>query len=230
MTRDGFLACCGEEVAATSLDRQQIARRCFNRTLTPGRGFYHLFLSRWRQLTNDRAGSLEESRAQNALPDVVARWYAALKLSYCDPKIKHAWHVLNMGETHCEPRLLLVQARTTNLCGKGMHKSEVLISSVGSGAEVYIAAVPVFSGGLSARLFLVVEGKTKSHCFAKVPVDGKSTTVPLAARLNPSAIVGRRAPAGDGERMSDVWSAHFAAFATADCPKEAELLSLDEEK
>jgi len=81
VTRDGFLACCREEVAATSLDRQQIARRYFNRTLTPGRGFYHLFLSRLRQLTKDRAGSLEESRAKSALPDVVVRWHAAKKLS-----------------------------------------------------------------------------------------------------------------------------------------------------
>ena len=72
-TRDGFLACCGEYVAALSLDRQQIARRYFNRKLKTGRGFYRLFLNRWPQLTKYRVGTLEDSRAQNARPDVVAR-------------------------------------------------------------------------------------------------------------------------------------------------------------
>jgi len=72
LTRDGFLTCCGEYIAALSLNRQQIARRYFNGKLTPGRGFYCLFLNRWPQLTEYRVGTLVDSRAQNARPHVVA--------------------------------------------------------------------------------------------------------------------------------------------------------------
>jgi len=186
LTRDGFLACCGEYVAALSLDRQQIARRYFNGKLTPGRGFYRLFLNRWPELTEYRVGTLEDSRAQNARPDIVARWYAALTLCYRDLKIKHPRQVLNMDETHVEPRQLLLEARTTILGGRGMR-----------------------------------------NAFAKITVDGKTTSVPLAARLNDLAMVVRRTPAGFDKGIFDIWCAHFAAFATAYYPGESKLLSLD---
>jgi len=215
LTRDGFLACCGEYVAALSLDRKQIARRYFNWKLTPGREFYRVLLNRWPQLTEYRVGTLEDSRAQNARPDLVARWYAALTLCYRDLKIKHPRQVFNMNETHVEPRQLLLEARTTILGGRGMPKPEVIILSVGSGAAACTAAVTVFAGGLLAPLFLVVEGEAKGHAVSKITVDGKMTSVPLAARLNDSAMVVRRTPAGFDKGIFDVRCAHSAAFATA---------------
>jgi len=230
LTRDGFLACCGEYVAALSLERQQIARRNFNGKCTPGRGFYRLFLNRWPELTEYRVGTLEDSRAQNARPDVVARSYAALTLCYRDLKIKHPRQVFNMDETHVEPRQLLLEARTTILGGRGMRKPEVTIPSIGSGAAACIAAVTVFAGGLLAPLFLVVEGEAKGHAFAKITVDGKRTSVPLAARLNDAAMVAGRTPAGFYKGIFDVWCAHFAALAIAYYPGESKLLSLDEAK
>jgi len=230
LTRDGFLACCGEYVAALSLDRKQIARRYFNGKLTPGRGIYRLFLNRWPQLKEHRVGTLEDNRAQNALPDVVARWYANLTLCYRDLKIRNPLQVFNMDETHVEPRQLLLEARTTILGGRGLRKPEVIILPIGSGAAACTAAVTVFAGGLLAPLFLVVEGKAKGHAVAKITAECKKSSVPLAARLNDSAMVVRRTPAGFDNCIFDVWCAHFAVFAAACYPGESKLLSLDEAK
>ena len=227
LTRHGFLACCVEYVAALWLDRQQITRLYFNEKLTPGRGCYRLFMNRWPQLKEDCVGMLEDSRAQNARPDVVARWSAALTLCYRDLKIKHPRHVFNIEETHVEPRHLLLEARNTILGGRGMRKPEVIIPSIGSGAAVCTAAVTFSAGGQLAPLFLVVEGEAKGHAFAKITVDGKTTSVPLAARLSDSAMVVRRTRAVFEEGIFDAWCAHFAALAIAYYPEEPQLLSLD---
>jgi len=135
-----------------------------------------------------------------------------------------------MDETHFEPRQLLLEARTTLLGGRGMRKPEVIIPSIGSGAATCTAAVTVSAGGLLAPLFLVVEGEAKGLAFAKITVDGKTTSVPLAARLNDSAMVVRRTPAGFYKGIFDVWCAHFAALAIAYYPGESKLLSLDDAK
>lgn len=89
LTRDAFLDTCEEYILAFSPERQATARARFNAKTRPGKGFFSSFLSRWPALKRYRFGTLEDARAKNSRPDVLARWFATVQLCMRDLGIKH---------------------------------------------------------------------------------------------------------------------------------------------
>lgn len=97
---ENFCKVCGDYFVELSAERQATARRYFRGRATPCRGFLQGFLRRWPMLREYRAGKIEEGRAWNGRPKVVAHWFAALSLLYRDLGIKSSRQVWNMDEMH----------------------------------------------------------------------------------------------------------------------------------
>ena len=120
LTRTCFLRWVGEYNSCLSTERQASARSYFGGSFTPGISFFRLFLGRWPALQMDRVGTLEQSRAENARPDVLAKWFAGLRLIYRDLNIVQSRQLWNMDETHVKARELLLEARSTIIGPRGL--------------------------------------------------------------------------------------------------------------
>jgi len=186
------------------------------------------FLSRHQGLRRYRVGTMEEGRARNSRPDVVARWNALLTLLYRDHAITSARQVWNMNETHVHARTSAVEGRGGIIRGVGLRKPEVVLPSFASGAGACTAAFCVSAGGVVAPHFVVVDGQATGHAFVTTTErDGGKQDKALATFLNDGAIVRRRSPPGFTKEVFDVWAQQFASFARSYYPGEAKILSLD---
>ncbi|KAK1865914.1 hypothetical protein I4F81_008436 [Pyropia yezoensis] len=217
-----------EYVSSLSLRRQETARRYFHGTTTPGKRFMTIFLKRWRELREYRAGTIEAGRARNARPETVAHWYATLSLMYCDLRFVSPRQVWNMDDTHIKARESAGNSRARILGPVGMTKPEVVMPDFASGAGACTAAFTVSAAGTVAPHFIVVEGATPDHAFVRVTdPHGKVCTVPLASFLNDSAVAWRRTPPGFDKSVFDVYAEHIATFLRSYYPKEAKLLAVN---
>jgi len=227
LTRDAFLVHCQEYILSLSSGRQDDAKRYFGGTTKPGRAFFRLFMRRWPRLKQYRVGMLEQARAENSRPEVLAKWYAGLDLCYRDLGIKQGRQLFNMDETHVRSRDLLTGGRTSIVATDDIDKPEVVAPSIGSAASGCTAAFTVSPGGVAAPYFCVVDGAASGHAYVSVAENGHSRFVPLAARLNEGAMVTRRRPPGFDKDIFDMYAAHFSAFAAGYFPQENKLLSVD---
>ena len=230
LTRTGFLRWVGEYLSCLSTQRQASARSYFGRSLTPGISLFRLFFGRWPALQMYRVSTLEQSHAENARPDVLAKWFAGLRLIYRDLNIVQPRQLWNRDETHVNARELLLEARSTIIGPRGLRKPEVVMATIGSGAAACTAAFSISPAGMDAPHFMVVAGSASGHAYVQVTEDGKERNVALASRLNDSAVVVRRDPPGFDRGVFDVWAQQFAAFAKSYYPEENKLLALDGEK
>jgi len=226
-TRVGFLRWVGEYVAVLSSERQSTARAYLGGKLTPVVAFYRPFMRRWPGLREYRVGTLEQCRAGNARPDVVALWYAGLRVLFRDPKINHAHQLWNMDEAHVKAREVLQEARSTIIGPAGLRKPEVIMAAIGSKAAACTAACTVSPAGIVARHFVLVSGSASGHAYVKVADDKGEKKVVLASWLNDSAMVVRRDPPGFDKQIFDVWADLIAGFLSNIYSKDNELVLVD---
>ena len=227
LTRVGFLRWVGEYVEVLSSERQSTARAYFCGKLTPGVAFYRLFMRRWPGLREYRVGTLEQGRAGNARPDVIALWYAGLRVLFRDLKINRAHQLWNMDETHVKAREVLQEARSTIIGPAGLRKPEVIMAAIGSGAAACTAALTVSPAGIVAPHFVVVSGSASGHAYVKVVDDKGERKVVLASRLNDSAMVVRRDPPGSDKQIFDIWADHIAGFLSNIYPRDNKFVLVD---
>ena len=139
-------------------------------------------------------GTSEQSHAENAQPDVLAKWSPGLQLIYRDLNIVQQRQLWNMDETLVKARELLLEARSTIIGLRGLRKPEVVMATIGSGAAACTPAFAISPAGMVAPHFMVVAGRASGDAYVQVKEDGKERKVDLASRLNDSAVVVRRDP------------------------------------
>jgi len=130
LSQDALSQVCASYLAELSPERQAAARAQFNGSLSPGRSWVTGFLSRHQGLRRYRVGTMEQGRARNSRPNVVARWYALLTLLHRDHAITSARQVWNMDETHVHARTSAVEGRGGIIGGVGLRKPEVILPSM----------------------------------------------------------------------------------------------------
>jgi len=228
LSQEDLCRVCASYLGELSVERQAAARERFGGTLVPGRSWVKGFLSRHPELRRYRVGTLEEGRARNARPDVVANWFALLTLLYRDLRINSPRQVWNMDETHVHARMSAMSGRQGILGEVGMLKPEVILPPFASGAGACTAAFCVSAAGVVAPHFIVVEGQVPGHAvLTETKQDGTKTVTALSSLLNDGAVVWRRSPPGFDKSVFDVWATMFAKFAQSYFKDEAKLLSLD---
>jgi len=226
-TRVDIRGVVGEYIDCLSAARQEAARALFGGRTAPGRSWMDRFLGRWPELQHYRAGTIENGRATNERPDVIASWFAALTLLYRQLRITHPRQVWNMDETAVKARDVMLHARASIIDGAGMSKPEVDLPKIGSGASTCTSVFTVSASGMVAPHFVVVEGSVPGHAFVRRQVEGQpAQVIPLASRLGDGATVRRRSPPGLDLDMFDVYCEHLAAF----FPNGEKLLSIDRAK
>ena len=67
-----------------------------------------------------RVDTLEESRARNGRPDVVANWFTLLTLLDRDYRVPSPRQVWNVDETHVQARISAIDGRGGIFGGMGM--------------------------------------------------------------------------------------------------------------
>lgn len=227
LTRDAFLSSCEEYILTLLPARQQTANLYFGGTTKPGQTFFELFKRRWPGLKRFRVGMLEQARAENSKPEVLAKWYAGLELCYRELQIKHMRQIFHMDQTHVRSRDLLVGDRAPIVAPDDLDKPEVVSSSIGAATSGCSAAFTVSPGGVAAPHFWVVDGATSGHAYAVVTENGTKRYEPLAAGLSKGSVVTRRRPPGFDKGIFDAYASHFSAFAAGYFRNENKLLAVD---
>ena len=227
LTREAFLTSCEEYILTLSAARQETAKLYFGGKTKPGKTFFELFMRRWPGLKRYRLGMLEQARAENSRPEVLAKWYAGLELCYRDLGIKCGRQIFNMDETHVRSRDLLIGDRTSIVAPKDLDKPEIVSPSIGAAASGCTAAFTASPGGVAAPYFCVVDGAASGHAFVVVSDNGKKRYVPLAASLPEGSVVTRRRPPGFDKGIFNTYASHFCVFAAGYYPDENKLLSVD---
>lgn len=170
---------------------------------------------------------LEQARAENSRPEVLASWLASLDLSMRDLAITQKRLILNMDETHVAARELLTGDRAMGIGPVGMSKPKLVTPSIGAAASGCTLAATMSLGGVLAPMIVVVEGPTDEHAYVTVTKEGRTRHVPLASRLNENAMVVRHKPAGFDRPMFAKLAAHLSEFMKGVFPEEPKLLALD---
>ena len=228
LSQEAVCRVCAECLADLSAERQAAAVKLFGGTLEPGRSWVNLFLSRHPELRKYRFGTLEEGRARNGRPDVVASWFSILTLLYRDYRVNSPWQVWNMDETLVQARKSATSGREGILEGVGMVKPEVIMPDFASGAGACTAAFCVSAAGVVAPHFIVFDGQTPGPAYLlETRADGSRKEQALSSYLNDGAVVWRHSPPGLDKAVFDVWASTFAKFARSYFPDEDNILSLD---
>jgi len=203
LSQEAVCRVCADYLDDLSAERQAAARQLFGGTLQPGRSWVRGFLSRHPELRRYRVGTLEEGRARNGRPDVVANWFSLLTLLYRDCRVTSPRQVCNMDETHVHARMSAMDGRGGILGGVGMRKPEMILPPFASGASACTAAFCVSAAGVVAPYFVVVDGQAAGHAFVtETEADGSRTERALSSFLNETKSIGapfRHSATADGE-------------------------------
>jgi len=223
LSQEAVCRVCADYLADLSAERQAAARQLCGGTLQPGRSWVRGFLSRHLELRRYRVGSLEEGRARNGRPDVVANWFSLLTLLYRGCRVTFPRQVWNTDEIHVHARMSAMDGRGSILGGVGMRKPEIVLPPFASGAGACVSAARVV-----APHFLVDEGQAAGHAFVTATAaDESSTERALSSFLNDGAVDWRRSPPGFDKAVFDVWASTFAKFARSYFRNEDKILFLD---
>jgi len=163
LSQEAVCRVCADYLADLSAERQAAARQLFGGTQQPGRSWVRGSLSRHPELRRYRVGILEEGRARNGRPDVVANRFSLLTLLYRDCRVTPPQKVRNMEETRVYARMSVMDGRAGILGGVCMLKPEIILPPFASRAGACTAAFRVSAAGVVAPYFVVVEGQAAGH-------------------------------------------------------------------
>lgn len=113
LTRDAYFDCCENCILLLPPARQDQAVSYLGAETRPGKKLFHLVLRRWPNLERYRVGMLQQARAENSRPEVLAGWFAFLEPCMRDLGITKARRTLNTDETHVAARLPIGYRTTT---------------------------------------------------------------------------------------------------------------------
>jgi len=137
---------CDYYLADLSAERQAAARQPFAGTLQPGRSWVRDYLPRHPELPRYRLGTLEEGRARNGHPDVVANWFSLVTLLYRNSRVTSSRQVCNEHETHVHARMSAMDGRRGILGGVGMRQPDIMLPTFALGGRVHGSLLRVCGG------------------------------------------------------------------------------------